>query len=221
MKNKTLRITALLVCIASLLSFSVGATWSNPFKDVKSSDWYYSSLEWCASRGYINGTSKNTFSPKSATTRAMMIQILYLVCEGEVTKADYAILNKYTDVAKNTWYTDAIVWALNNGIITGTSNTTCSPTKKITRQETVTLLYNLKNRAITYDNSIVLPEDPFGSDTDYSKYPDFNTISNWALPAMKWAIDCNYITGDNSSRLLPKAQCTRAQAVCFIERIMK
>ncbi|MBR5447949.1 MAG: S-layer homology domain-containing protein [Clostridia bacterium] len=116
-------------------AYKVAAT-ALPFTDVQDG-WYIDSVEYAYATGLMNGSSATTFSPSVKTNRAMIVQMLYNL-EGKpaVDKSN----NPFTDVP-DTWYTDAVLWAYQSGVTTGTSATTFSPDALVTREQVAVFLY--------------------------------------------------------------------------------
>jgi len=109
----------------------------NPFKDVKSSDYYYKAVLWAVEEGITTGTSADTFSPDSGCTRAQVATFLWRA-QGKPAAASK---NPFSDVKKGEYYYEAVIWAVENGVTTGTSATTFAPTATCTRGQIVTFLY--------------------------------------------------------------------------------
>ena len=101
------------------------------FYDVEKDDWYYDSVSKAYHQGWINGTGDGIFEPEGNMTRAMFVTILYRV-EGQ-PQTNNAL--NFDDVAENAYYTEAVGWASENGIIAGVSDTEFAPEKHITREE--------------------------------------------------------------------------------------
>lgn len=113
----------------------------NPFMDVKASDYYYEAVLWAAENGITEGTSATTFSPDLACTRDQAVTFLWRAAG---KPAPESIVNPFTDVKPGQYYTDAVLWAAENGITEGTSATTFSPGLTCTRAQIVTFLYRNK-----------------------------------------------------------------------------
>lgn len=110
----------------------------NPFKDVKSSDYFYKAVLWAVENGITSGTSDTTFSPSSACTRAQAMTFLYRA-KGSPSPSSTA--NEFKDVHSSDYYYNAVAWAVDNGITSGTSSTTFSPKQTCTRAQIVSFLY--------------------------------------------------------------------------------
>ncbi len=175
------------------------------FTDVKSTDWYYTSVKYVYENGIMAGTSTTKFSPDTNLTRGMIVTMLYRV-EGQPT---VSATNKFTDVKNGDYFYDAVRWAANNGIVNGTTATTFSPNTNITRQDLATILYRYVKEYKGQTASL-------GALTGFA---DASQVSDYASSAMKWAVGAGIINGSNGS-LLPKGNATRAQAAAMFERLL-
>jgi hypothetical protein len=183
---------------------SAGTTVVNTFYDVASSSWYYNSVTDICKKGYMNGTSNGMFEPESTLTRAMLVTILYrYACEPNVDTAA-----TFTDVQSGTWYSDAVAWAADAGIVNGVTDDTFDPNADITREQLAAIMYRYS--------------DAFGYDISASgniiKYNDSSQISDWAQTALIWTTGSGIIDGKDNNRLDPQGKATRAEAATIIER---
>ena len=110
----------------------------NPFTDVKASDYYYKAVLWAVENGIVYGTSDTTFEPNSPCTRAQVAAFLYRAEKKPEPTTDS---NPFTDVKSGEYYEKAVIWAVENGIVYGTSNTTFEPNATCTRAQGVAFLY--------------------------------------------------------------------------------
>jgi len=118
----------------------------------------------------------------------------------------------FADVAPDAYYYDAVLWAVENGITTGVSETSFAPNKTVTRAQTVTFLWRTA-KVEGYDVSV-------GEDTNILSYEDAQTIGQYAIPAMQWACGEGILGGYSDGTLRPNAGCTRAQIVTFLYRFL-
>ncbi len=177
----------------------------NPFKDVHESDWFYGDVMYVYERDLMNGTAVDMFSPALTTTRGMIVTILYRM-EGEPTTA--GLDNPFTDLTQD-WYVDAVKWAAANGIVEGYGNGKYGPEDPITREQMVTILWRYaKYKGV--DVSV-------GEDTNILSYNDAFEVSEYAIPAMQWAVAEGIIQGDNGN-LMPKASAQRCQIAAIMHR---
>jgi hypothetical protein len=120
--------------------------------------------------------------------------------------------NPFDDVAPGMWYTDAVIWAVQNGIVTGYNDNTFGTDDSVTREQLVTILYRYAKYK-GYDVSV-------GEDTNILSYLDAFEISEYAIPAMQWACGAGIIEG-SAGNLMPAANATRAQVAAILMRFVQ
>ena len=177
-----------------------------PFTDVPEGAWYADAAAYVYEHGLMAGTSATTFAPDATTSRSMIATILWRMAGSPAV--NYAM--NYTDVAQGQWYTEAIRWAASEGIVSGYGDSfgTDDP---ITREQLATMLWRYAQTE-GYDVSI-------GEDTNILSYTDVADLSEYAIPAMQWAVGAGIITGTgDGSTLTPQGQATRAQAAVMLMR---
>ena len=108
-----------------------------PFTDVAESDWFYDAVRYAYENGLMGGIGDNLFAPNHPTTRAQLVTILYRL-EGEPAVTGQG---PFTDVEADTWYTDAVTWAAEEGVVNGVSATQFAPGNNITREQLATILF--------------------------------------------------------------------------------
>ena len=177
--------------------------WNNPFTDVSAKDWFSSSVEHVSLTGLFSGTGQTTFSPNVSMTRAMLVTALWRM-EGEPSAASAG----FADVADGKWYTDAVNWAAENGIVSGYDATSFGPNDSVTRQQLAAILYRFA-KADGYDVS---------KTTSLSAYTDKDSIANWAQTELTWANAAGLITGRTTATLLPDGSATRAEVAAILMR---
>ena len=173
----------------------------NPFVDVKEDDYYYDAVIWAVGKGIAKGVTDTTFQPNASCTRAEMVTFLYRAAGSpEPTNK----VNPFTDVAEDSYYYKAVLWAVEKGIAKGTSETTFSPNDTCTRGQTMAFLYRYANSpAVSGSNSFVDV-----SETAY--YYD----------ATLWAVSEKVTEGTSATTFSPNDLCTRGQIVTFLYRYM-
>ena len=177
---------------------------TEPFVDVNEGDWFYDAVVYAYQNELMDGVGGNRFAPNSETTRAQLVTILYRL-EGEpAVSGDLP----FTDVEAGIWYTDAILWAAQNNIVNGVSDTEFAPGDDLTRQQLVTILYRYAE-AKGYDVS---------ASADLSGYPDAGQVQDYAQPAMAWAVAENIIQGMEDGTLKPAGNASRAQIATILMR---
>ena len=174
------------------------------YNDVKAGDWYANAVNYVTLTGLMNGTGDG-FSHNLAINRGMMVTVLYRMAGSPEVTAE----NPFTDVPADTWYTDAVIWASENGITAGTSETTFSPTNSLTREQLATFFY----RFADFENP-----DPIEITGDLTGFTDAGQVASYATDAMKWAIGEGLISGTTETTLSPKATATRAQVATILMR---
>ena len=174
------------------------------YNDVKAGDWYANAVNYVTPTGLMNGTGDG-FSPNLAINRGMMVTVLYRMAGSPEVTAE----NPFTDVPADTWYTDAVIWASENDITAGTSDTTFSPTNSLTREQLATFFY----RFADFENP-----DPIEITGDLTGFTDAGQVASYATDAMKWAIGEGLISGTTETTLSPKATATRAQVATILMR---
>ena len=127
----------LMVPVLYRIAGEPAVTIDNPFVDVFEADYYYDPVLWAVNEGITNGMGDGTFSPDATCTRGQIVTFLWRAAGSPKASA----ANPFTDVPAGQWYTDAVLWAVENGITTGTSATTFAPEKTITRSQAVTFLW--------------------------------------------------------------------------------
>ena len=176
----------------------------NTFNDVKPDNWHYEAVKFVYENGLMTGT-ENGFEPDIPMSRAMLITVLYRM-SGEASKGS----SSFTDVQDGEWYADAVAWATEKGIVSGTGNSMFSPDLSITREQTATILF----RYAQY-KKISIPEK---TDVKPSDFEDFQGISDYSEDALLWAVKSGIIQGVTETELMPASYSTRAQIATILMR---
>ena len=180
---------------------------SEKFTDVSASSWAKDGIDYVVSYGYMNGTGNgSTFSPSGTMSRSMIVTVLYRIA-GQPAHGDS---NPFSDVDTG-WYYDAVLWAYENGIVTGTSATTFAPDGNVTREQMATFLYRFAGY-MGYDTD---------SKADLGTFPDEGSVGSWAKDALAWANAEGLITGAKSGSsviLDPQGIATREQVATILMR---
>ena len=177
------------------------------FTDVSSSDWFYKGVAYVVDKGVMSGVSENQFDPSGKLTRAMLVQMLYNMESRPACDAE----NAFIDVPVGQWYTDAVIWANDEKIVSGMGDGLFAPNMEITREQMVVMLYNYAKYK-GYDVT---------ASADLSTFADSASVSTWAQPAMQWAVAEGYISGMGDSQLAPQGTATRAEIASVIMRFME
>ena len=173
------------------------------FKDVKENDWFYEAVSYAVENGLMSGMSEDIFAPNTPLTREMLAVVLYNV-EGQPEGTE---ANTFTDVKGDMWYTDAILWANENGIVAGYDNSAYGVGDLITREQFATILYRyaqFKGYDTTQGGMAV------------REFSDYVNISDYARPAMAWAVNAGIMGGMDDGTLMPQGKATRAEAATML-----
>ena len=177
------------------------------FLDVSRVDWFYYDVRYVCENGLMNGTSRNWFSPYGTATRGMLVTILYRM-ENEPRCFGSAA---FSDVKPGAYYEKAVVWASQNNIVSGYTDGTFRPDAPVTREQLASILY----RYTLYRGQDVSA----AGTTSLTGYGDAQTVSNYALPAMRWACGTGILQGANG-KLSPNGLATRAQLAATLHRYL-
>ena len=177
------------------------------FLDVSRTDWFYYDVRYVCENGLMNGTSRNRFSPYGTATRGMLVTILYRM-ENEPRCFGSAA---FSDVKPGAYYEKAVVWASQNNIVSGYTDGTFRPDAPVTREQLASILY----RYTLYRGQDVSA----GETTSLTGYGDAQAVSNYALPAMRWACGTGFLQGANG-KLNPSGLATRAQLAAMLHRYL-
>ena len=172
-----------------------------PFTDIDQSAWYHDGVHYMIENGMMNGVGNGMFEPNGSVTRAMLVTILYRQASSPKVTGD----NPFEDVAPGKYYTDAVIWAFQNGIVNGTTPTTFEPEEPVTREQIATILYRREGA----------PEVK----QDLSAFVDTDQVSSYAHAAMQWAVAKGVIKGDGN-RLNAKGDATRAEIATMLMRYL-
>ena len=174
----------------------------NPFVDVPEGSFYYDAVLWAVEKGITAGTDATHFSPDGICTRAQAVTFLWRVAGCPAPKS---AAMPFADVKAGSYYYDAVLWAVENGITKGTSDTMFSPDATCSRAQIVTFLWrSQKSPAAGTAN-------PFTDVKASAYYAD----------AVLWAVKEDVTKGTTNTTFSPDANCTRAQIVTLIWRCMK
>ena len=186
------------------VTFLQGEAPDLPFSDVTESDWFYDAVTYAYENGLMDGVGMGLFAPNSETTRAQLVTILYRLSGQPAPSGD----SGFSDVETGTWYTDAVAWAAQNGIVNGVSGTQFAPGDDITREQLAVILY----RYATYQGYDVSQR------ADLSGFVDAGTISTYAQEALSWANAQGLVLGFEDDSLRPQGNASRAQIAAVLMR---
>lgn len=169
------------------------------FVDVPATAYFAKAVSWAAEKGIVSGKTETTFAPNDPATRAQFVAYLWRAAdrpEPETTE------NPFTDVKETDYYYKAVLWAVENKIVAGTSNTTFSPDLECTRAQAITFLWRFEGR-----------QDA----SDVNGFTDIPADSYYTTAAA-WGVENKIIYGITNTTFAPNNDCTRAQSVTFLYR---
>lgn len=176
-----------------------------PFTDVVAGTWYYGAAAYAYNNGLFAGMTPTTFAPNATMTRAMLVSVLWRLAGAPAPKAP----NTFVDVPDGAWYTDAVTWAAENGVVSGIGGSRFDPSGYVTREQTAEILYNYAHSK-GYDVS---------ARADLTAFPDAGSVSGWAEEALSWANAAGLINGtvrDGQTILDPQGSASRAQVAMIL-----
>ena len=169
------------------------------FTDVPSNAYYAGAVDWAVKQGITSGTSAATFSPDAGCTRAQMVTFLWRAAGSPKANGS---ANPFTDVKADAYYYDAVLWAVEQGITSGTTASTFAPDTTCTRAHAVTFLWRAASSPAA---------DAANAFTDVAS-------GDYFASAVRWAAEKGVTSGTSATTFSPAATCTRAQIVTFLYR---
>lgn len=179
----------------------------NPFADVNAGDWFYRDVLFSYEKGLMSGMDAAAFAPYANTTRAQIAVIFYRMEGSPAVEGE----NSFTDVVRDSgtaWFYDAVTWAQQNGIMGGYGNSSFAPNDPITREQLAAIFY----RYAQYKGY-----DTTQGGMAIREFDDYESISDYAMGAMAWAVNTGLVKGD-SNLLYPKGTATRAEIAALFHR---
>ena len=192
--------------ISSAHTIEVSFVPASTFADVPAGSYYEEAVSWAVANGITAGTGASRFSPDGACTRAQAVTFLWRAAGSPAPKTS---VMPFADVPANSYFHDAVLWAVENGITTGTSAAAFSPDDICTRAQIASFLYRLvqsEGGGFTGAWMFLLP---------------FSDTPGWAYEAIAWCYQKNITSGTTATTFSPDAPCTRAQIVTFLWRCKK
>lgn len=179
-----------------------------PYIDVAEDDWHYEAVKYAFEKGIMTGINDTTFAPDDNLARAQFAVILHRM--NGTPAVEYT--DRFHDVAEDVWYTDAILWAADKGVVTGYSNGNFGPSDHINREQMALMMYRYaKDQGYSLDGA-----------ADFSQYQDASYVSDFAQEAMAWAVGNGIITGKyNETQLDPQGNATRAECATIMMRFLE
>lgn len=172
-----------------------------PFPDVENNQWYTEGVRWAVNKGITSGYGDGTFKPDKACTRSEAVTFLWRVAEKPEPSETNG--NTFSDVKKDSYYYNAVLWAAENGITSGYGNGQFKPDEICTRAQIVTFIWRMQGEP--------KPETQNNPFTDVKE-------GDYYYNAVLWAVENGITSGISSSRFAPNQNCTRSQIVTFLYR---
>ena len=191
-----------------LSAFIVTDEEKSTFTDI-ADHWAVDAIEYVCSNSIMEGVSETTFAPDDTMTRAMLVTVLYRLEK----PTEKAIFHGFTDVMDGEWYTDAVSWAAENGIVDGVTDTEFAPDAYITREQMAAVMYRYAQYK-EQDTSV-------GENTNILSYDDAFEISEYAIPAIQWMAGAGLMNGKTQATINPKDYSTRAQVATILMRYLE
>lgn len=202
------------VCIVTVKEENAGETEAGEesteveapaFTDI-SGHWGEKAIRYVVEKGYLRGTSDTVFAPDSEVSRAMLVTVLFRMAGEPVPTAEIP----FTDLAQDMWYTDAVQWAAETGLVLGDQGQ-YRPDDVLTRQETVLILYRWAQ-----EQGLVVSKD-----ISLTDYEDAASVADWARDAMAWGCAEGIITGTSATMLEPERSLSRAELAQMLMRLLE
>ena len=171
----------------------------DPYGDVSKDSYYYDAVKWAAETGVTTGVGDGLFAPEWVCTRGQIVTFLWRASGSPAPKATEL---PFTDVAADAYYAQAVLWAVENGITNGTSETTFSPDQTCTRAHAVAFLYRMSGSPAAAGSTF----SDVAADAYYST-------------AVAWAVEKGITNGTSGTTFSPDDTCTRGQIVTFLYRL--
>ncbi len=197
-------------CGSNYLEFTgTGAQIFSQLKDVSAEQWYYENVKAAVENGLFNGVSASNFNPEDSMTRAMLVTVLWRYA-GQPAAGETA----FADVPEGQWYTRAIAWAAEQGIVSGVGKGLFEPDGKVTREQMATILYRYARQN---GLDVTTPSDVLQT------FPDADKISAYAIDPLSWTVHQGIIGGTREGNTLfldPQGSATRAQVAAILTRFI-
>ena len=179
------------------------------FNDVRSENWFSEAVQFVFERNIMQGTSPSTFEPNAPLSRAMVVTVLYRMV-GEPTVTYSSI---FQDVPSGLWFSDAVVWGYNHGIVEGMGQGIFAPHENITREQFAVMMH----RFAQFSGHTQPVPDNFS----VAQFTDSDAVSSWAVDAMIWSVYNGIITGMTPTTLAPAGTTTRAECAVILMRYIQ
>lgn len=173
-----------------------------PFSDVRESDWFYSAVQYVYEKQMMSGVTASYFDAEGKMTRAMLVSVFYRM-RGESAVSGGTV---FTDVPADAWFTNAVAWAVSEGIFSGYGNGLFGPDDNITREQIAVILWRNAGKPAPADSTV--------------GFADAASVSDYAQRAICWAVEKGILNGSNN-QLSPGSFATRAQVAQMLKSYLK
>lgn len=173
-----------------------------PFSDVRESDWFYSAVQYVYEKQMMSGVTASYFDAEGKMTRAMLVSVFYRM-RGEPAVSGGTV---FTDVPADAWFTNAVAWAVSEGIFSGYGNGLFGPDDNITREQIAVILWRNAGKPAPADSTV--------------GFADAASVSDYAQRAICWAVEKGILNGSNN-QLSPGSFATRAQVAQMLKSYLK
>lgn len=190
------------VMLLSLTTTAFAAVEGTGFSDVAADAWYADAVEYARDNGLMSGTSATTFSPNDTMTRAMLAMVLYRLAGSPVVSGQ----DSFTDTIEGSWYSGAILWSSQRGVISGYGSGLFGTNDPITREQIATILWR-------YDGS---PKSENSND-----FADESAIASYAMDAVDWIRSNGIMNGKGGNMFDPKGNATRAEVATILRNYVQ
>ena len=200
---------------------TVKATYTKTFSkftDVAPDAWYAKQVEYVVVNNYFSGMSPTTFEPQTKATRAMVVRVLYSAAGSPSVEG---LTTPFNDVPAGEWYSNAVTWAYNSGVVFGMSDTEFAPNASVRREEFCAFLYRYAEKVHLIDGKNVDMTIPTSDITSsLSVFKDRNDIDQWAQASIKWCKYAKIVQGtkvEEDTYFYPQNGLTRAELATMIK----
>lgn len=204
-KQRILSLLLSLAMVFSLLPAGAAAVNVKTFEDVSKDAWYYDYVKYVANKEYFVGTSKTTFSPEMPMTRAMFVTVLAAVEKVKVNNN----VSPFADVPANTWYSGAVAWAAEKGVVAGVGDNKFDPNAAITREQ----------MAVMMNAYIKWTGNDHKEKSKVESFKDADKISSWAKDAVEACRNWGLVAGMPDGNFWPANTASRAEVATVIKNL--
>lgn len=175
------------------------------FNDVRETDWYYRAVQHVVQNSFMTGIGSRLFSPEESLSRAQLAQIIYNIDGDKSTGRE----SFFKDVQDNQWYTEAVNWAYENGVVSGYGDGNFGPNDSVSREQAMTIMYRYIKKSTKVEVQ--------GSPLDF--FGDKNRISPYAIEAMTWASYEKVLNGNENKNLKPLDKIKRSEIAQILYKL--